>query len=135
MAPVRTAVAGFSQGGILSASVALTAPESVAGSAVFAGRILPEIEPALASPQQLRRLHGLVTHGLDDTKLPVTWAQRADAWLVQLGVPHATRLYPGDHGISQQMARDFLDCSRPCFRPLPAASLLVGACPDQEEEA
>lgn len=108
VAPERTVIAGFSQGGILSASVALSAPERVRGFAILSGRILPELEPALASPGRLARLHGLVAHGRDDSKLPVTWAERADAWLDRLGVPHVLRLYPGDHGISSPMARDFL---------------------------
>jgi phospholipase/carboxylesterase len=109
IAPERTTIAGFSQGGILSASVGLTAPERVRGFAVLAGRILPELEPLLAPRQHLARVHALVAHGRDDDKLPVAWAERADAWLQRLGVPHALRLYPGGHGIGEAMARDFLD--------------------------
>ena len=109
IAPERTTIAGFSQGGILSASVGLTAPERVRGFAVLAGRILPELEPLLAPRQRLARMHALVAHGRDDDKLPVAWAERADAWLQRLGVPHALRLYPGGHGIGEAMARDFLD--------------------------
>lgn len=110
--PERTVIAGFSQGGILSASVALTAPERVRGFAVLAGRILPEVEPALASPDRLHRVQGLIAHGRDDGKLPVYWAERAHAWLERLGVPHALLLYPGGHGIDPAMARDFLDWLR-----------------------
>lgn len=109
IAAARTTIAGFSQGGILSASVGLTAPASVAGFAVLSGRILPELEPLLASPEQLAHARALVAHGRDDTKLPVSWAERADALLARLGVTHALRLYPGGHGISEAMARDFLD--------------------------
>jgi phospholipase/carboxylesterase len=67
------------------------------------------LEPLLAPRQHLARVHALVAHGRDDDKLPVTWAERADAWLQRLGVPHALRLYPGGHGIGEAMARDFLD--------------------------
>ena len=45
---------------------------------------------------------------MDDSKLTVDWAHRADAWLGELGVAHETRLYPGDHGIPPDMQRDFL---------------------------
>lgn len=45
IAPQHTVIAGFSQGGILSFSVALSAPERVAGFGVLSGRILPELEP------------------------------------------------------------------------------------------
>lgn len=79
-APGNTMIAGFSQGGIMSASVALSAPEHVAGFAVLSGRI----------------------------KLPVMWAQRSDQWLDKLGVTHVTRLYPIDHEISAAMKANFL---------------------------
>lgn len=113
----RCAIAGFSQGGIMSASVALSAPECVGGFAVLAGRILPELEPAIAAREKLAHLHGLIVHGRDDTKLPLVWAQRADAWLEQLGVPHATRVHDGGHGISAAMAGDFIDWQRTLLSP------------------
>jgi phospholipase/carboxylesterase len=103
-----TQIAGFSQGGIMSASVALSAPEQVAGFAVLSGRILPELEPQLAAKDRLARLRGFIGHGEHDSKLPVAWAQRADQWLDELGVEHVTRLYPIDHGISAAMQADFL---------------------------
>lgn len=108
IAPQQTVIAGFSQGGILSASVALTAPEGVAGFGVLSGRILPELEPHLAAPARLTALQGFIGHGEFDSKLPVLWAQRAEALLSQLGVTHSTRRYPIDHGISAAMQADFL---------------------------
>ncbi|HEU4371854.1 MAG TPA: PHB depolymerase family esterase, partial [Telluria sp.] len=45
--PGRIWIAGFSQGGIMSASVGLTAPEQVAGFGILSGRILPEVLPAV----------------------------------------------------------------------------------------
>lgn len=104
----RTVIAGFSQGGILSASVALTAPQAVAGFAVLCGRILPEIEPRLGPRAQLAQLHGLIVHGRHDDKLPVAWAERADAWLDALGVPHALRLYEAGHTLTAAMRADFV---------------------------
>lgn len=118
IATSRTVVAGFSQGGIMSASVALTAPETVVGFGVLAGRILPELETVLAPTERLRTLHGFVGHGIHDSKLPVTWAERADAWLTQLGVPHVTHLYPVDHTLSADMRADF----ETWYRPLLAAA-------------
>lgn len=109
IAPQQTVIAGFSQGGILSASVALTAPESVAGFGVLSGRILPELEPHLAEPARLTALQAFIGHGEFDSKLPVLWAQRSDALLSQLGVTHSSRRYPIDHGISAAMQADFLE--------------------------
>jgi phospholipase/carboxylesterase len=112
IAPARTVVAGFSQGGIISASVALTEPERVAGFGILGGRILPELKPHLAGRERLRHLHGFVGHGLQDTTLPVSWAERSDQWLGELGVAHETRLYPGGHSISAPMQVDFVEWVR-----------------------
>ena len=106
--PARTTIAGFSQGGILSASVALTAPERVGGFAVLAGRILPELEPDLAGAPRLSALRGYIAHGVHDDKLPVDWAHRADEWLTRLGVVHETNLYPVGHALDARMRADFL---------------------------
>ena len=104
----HTVVAGFSQGGILSASAALSAPRAVAGFALLCGRILPEIEPALGPSDALTALHALVVHGRQDDKLPVAWAERADAWLRDLGVPHVLRLHDAGHELTTAMQQDFL---------------------------
>jgi len=106
--PECTVVGGFSQGGILSASVGLTAPEQVAGFAILAGRILPELQPIIAKQNRLTQLQAFIAHGSDDDKLPVSWAQRAHQWLEQLGVSHDLKLYPGGHVISADMANDFV---------------------------
>jgi len=108
VSPQRTVVAGFSQGGIMSASLALSTPERVAGFGVLSGRILPELEPHLAAPARLHQLQAFVAHGTADSKLPVAWAERADELLTMLGVAHETRLYPMDHGISKATHADFL---------------------------
>ncbi len=109
IAPQNTVIAGFSQGGILSASVALSAPERVAGFGLLSGRILPELEPHLANKERLATLRGFIGHGQHDSKLPVHWAQKSDQWLDKLGVAHLTNLYPIDHGISATMQADFIE--------------------------
>ncbi|MGC3025072.1 alpha/beta hydrolase [Burkholderia sp. DN3021] len=100
-------IAGFSQGGIMSASVGLTSPADVAAFAVLCGRILPEIDPLIAPRDALRPLHALIVHGRFDDKLPVAWADTADAKLTALDVAHDTRLYAAGHELTQEMAADF----------------------------
>jgi phospholipase/carboxylesterase len=109
IAPERTVIAGFSQGGIMSASVALSSPESVKGFGLLSGRILPELEPVIAEKERLARLTAFVSHGAQDNTLPVHWAQRSDALLTHLGVPHSLKLYTMDHGISAEMQADFVE--------------------------
>jgi phospholipase/carboxylesterase len=106
--PANTVIAGFSQGGIMSASVALSAPESVSGFGLLSGRILPELESHLASSERLSTLNAFVSHGEQDKVLPVAWAHRSDVLLTQLGVTHELHLYTTDHGISDDMHADFL---------------------------
>lgn len=107
--PSHTVIAGFSQGGILGASVALSAPQAVAGFGLLCGRILPELEPVLAPRDRLATLDALIVHGRTDNKLPLAWAERADAWLQRLGVPHALRLHDAGHELTAAMQADFLD--------------------------
>ena len=105
----NTVIAGFSQGGIMSASVALSAPDTVGRFAILSGRILPELAPHIAEKAALQSLTAFIGHGEFDSKLPVIWAQRSDQWLNELGVVHTLKLYPIDHGISADMQSDFLD--------------------------
>ena len=107
IAPERTLIAGFSQGGIMSAAVALTRPELVAGFGLLSGRILPEIEPLLAERERLARLSAYVSHGLEDDTLPVALADRSDAWLKELGVASVSRRYPERHELTPDMIADF----------------------------
>ncbi|AKM04299.1 alpha/beta hydrolase [Burkholderia pyrrocinia] len=100
-------IAGFSQGGIMSAGVGLTSPADVAAFAVLCGRILPEIDPLIAPRDALRPLHALIVHGRFDDKLPVAWADTAHAKLTALGVAHDTRLYAAGHELTPEMAADF----------------------------
>lgn len=105
--PARTVIAGFSQGGILSASVGLSEPGDVTGFAILSGRILPELEPHIAPRETLTGLSALIAHGRFDNKLPIEWADRADHWLTKLGVPHETRRYPIGHELNTDVVADF----------------------------
>ena len=108
LTPQQTVIAGFSQGGIMSTSVALTSPESVAAFGLLSGRILPEIAPLIASKDRLSHLRGFVGHGELDGTLPVEWAHRAHTWLNELEVRHTFKLYPVGHSISPHMHSEFL---------------------------
>jgi phospholipase/carboxylesterase len=104
--PSRTVLVGYSQGGMLAASAALTCPAAVAGFAMLCGRIPPEIEPHVASSEALARLDALVLHGERDVTLEVEWAHRAREWLDALRVPHACRLHDAGHELTQGMEDD-----------------------------
>ena len=84
--PNRIWISGFSQGGIMSASVALTAPESVTGFAMFSGRILPEIGPDTAENERLSGLAAFVSHGVSDKMFPIQVPRSTKAFLESKGI-------------------------------------------------
>lgn len=105
--PLPTVIAGFSQGGIMSSSIGVTAPERVKGFALLSGRMLREIEPQIASAERLKSTSAFIAHGQRDGVLPITWAKEADAWLERIGVTHETHYYDMAHEISGQELADF----------------------------
>jgi len=81
-----TVIAGFSQGGVLSASVALTEPRLVQGFSILSGRILPEINECIDPVRDLCHLRALVCHGTMDELLSVQWAKKSKDTLSNLGI-------------------------------------------------
>ena len=102
-----TVIAGFSQGGIMSASLGVTEPELVAGFGVLSGRMLREIAPQIASRDRLRSVSAFIAHGHRDSVLPVDWAKEADEWLDTIGVVHQTHFYDMAHEIIAAELADF----------------------------
>jgi phospholipase/carboxylesterase len=107
--PNRIWIAGFSQGGIMSASVSLTAPAELAGFGILSGRILPEIAPLVHDTAALKQLSAFVSHGKHDQKLGIHFAHSARELLEGLGVPVHYREYDAGHELNETMQRDFCD--------------------------
>lgn len=105
--PARIWIAGFSQGGIMSASVALTEPASVRGFGVLSGRILPEVLPYVARVPQLGTLQAYVSHGVGDQTLGIHFAHNAREVLNGLGVPLEYHEYDAGHALDGAMVADF----------------------------
>jgi phospholipase/carboxylesterase len=105
--PERIWIAGFSQGGIMSASVALTAPDSVAGFGVLSGRILPEVLPQVQRGPALGKVQAFVSHGVQDQTLGLHFAHHARQVLTELGVPLTYTEYAGGHALDAAMIGDF----------------------------
>jgi phospholipase/carboxylesterase len=105
--PQRIWIAGFSQGGIMSASVGLTAPSSVAGFGVLSGRILPEVLPRVVRGPALADVKAFVSHGVHDQTLGIHFAHHAREVLSTLGVPLEYHEYPAGHGLDAAMVSDF----------------------------
>jgi len=97
---------GFSQGAIMSASVALTQPELVAGVVLMSGRILPEIRPLMADPERLEELPFLIVHGTDDVVLPIVYGRASRELLSSLPVKLTYHEYKMGHEVSQESLAD-----------------------------
>jgi phospholipase/carboxylesterase len=104
--PARVYLMGFSQGAIMSAGVALTQPELVAGAVLMSGRILPEIRPLIAPPQRLEGLPFLLVHGVADRVLPIQHGRASRELLESLPVRLDYHEYPIGHEISAQSLAD-----------------------------
>ncbi|MGZ6356516.1 MAG: alpha/beta hydrolase [Ktedonobacteraceae bacterium] len=104
--PKQVYLMGFSQGAIMSASVALTQPELVAGAVLMSGRILPEIQPSIASNEELSGFPFLVVHGTADMVLPISYGRASRELLSSLPVDLTYHEYPMGHEVSQASLSD-----------------------------
>lgn len=97
---------GFSQGGIMSYSVALTAPEKVKGIAVMSGRLLPEIKPFMADEKHLEKLKIFISHGKQDAVLNYQYAIDASDFLKTKNLHPDFHSYEEGHTVNRQMFDD-----------------------------
>ncbi len=93
-------LAGFSQGAITGLSIALTAPETIAGAVIMSGRLLPEAQAAMASPEQLRGLPLFVAHGTRDAVLPIAFGREINQVLSALPLDLTYKEYDMAHQVS-----------------------------------
>jgi phospholipase/carboxylesterase len=104
--PERVYLLGFSQGAIMSLTLALTEPERLAAVVAIAGRIPPEVLPWAAPPERTTRLPLLLEHGRQDTVLPITWAHAARPILEAQRLALDYREYDAPHTITDHMLAD-----------------------------
>jgi len=100
--PGRVAVAGFSQGAIMTASLALTEPEKLCAAVLMSGRILPEVLPLAAPIERRSKPKYLVIHGTQDQVLPVANGRASRQTLRSLGVEPDYHEFPMPHTISDE---------------------------------
>lgn len=104
--PSSVFLAGFSQGAIMAASVALTRPDLVAGLVMMSGRILPQVKTQVAPRADLERLNVFVAHGRDDQRLPLFHAHQTREWLLNLGVNLTYKEYADGHEVGEDEYQD-----------------------------
>ncbi len=99
---------GFSQGAIMSYSVALTRPDLVKGIAVMSGRLLEEVKPMIIPNKALQALKIHISHGTDDKVLGIHYAREAESYLRSIGLKPQLKEYKGDHTITTEMLSDLV---------------------------
>ena len=104
--PQRVYLMGFSQGAIMSLSLALTVPAQLAGVVAMSGRLLPEIMPLVAPPQALQDFPIFMAHGVDDAVIPIRAGRAAHEQLLQLPVDLTYREYRMGHQVSLESLND-----------------------------
>lgn len=100
--PERVYLAGFSQGGIMALSVALSEPGRIAGAVCMSGRILPQVAEQPAPPEALAGLPILIVHGRGDEVLPIANARASRETLGRLPVALAYREFDMGHEVSRE---------------------------------
>jgi phospholipase/carboxylesterase len=104
--PRRVYLLGFSQGAIMSLSVALTRPEKLAGVVAMSGRVPSGVLPKMAPPEALRGLPILVVHGTEDPVLPIHHGRQTRDRLAAIPVALTYREYPMGHHVSEESLGD-----------------------------
>lgn len=97
--PQKLALLGFSQGGVMSYSLALARPERFAALAVLSSWLPKELLARLTISNAVQSLPALVQHGTRDPMIEVDRARNSVEMLRQLRVPLTYREYDMGHEI------------------------------------
>ena len=96
---------GFSEGGVMALSLALTLPWHISGCAVASARILPEIAFAL-NQKGFAHISFFVAHGTDDTVLPIRHGRATYASLDRVSHDLTYREYATGHALTSAMVAE-----------------------------
>lgn len=102
----KLALLGFSQGGVMSYSLALTHPERFAALAVLSSWLPKELEARLNVSDAVQALPTLIQHGTQDPMIEFDRARDSVERLRQLKLPLTFREYDMGHEITPGSLRD-----------------------------
>ena len=110
LAEHQTHLCGFSQGGILSYSLALNNPglfTKVACMSCYAEEKL--LTNMVKDKKKIEKLRFFISHGTDDAIIPLDWGRKAADMLYEMGAFFAFREYMSGHGVNQKNYMDLMD--------------------------
>ncbi|MCF6212860.1 MAG: phospholipase [Flavobacteriaceae bacterium] len=97
---------GFSQGSILSYSLALSYPEIFKNVVALSGYIKEELFE-IKDASAYKDLDFFISHGTQDQVIPLQWAQKAPQYLDALNIANVYKTYPTGHSVTPQCFYDF----------------------------
>jgi phospholipase/carboxylesterase len=102
-------IGGFSQGSIMSYSVGLTRPDLIKGIAILSGRLLKEVKPQIASPNELSKLKVYISHGTADNILNIEYGREANAYLKTIGINPTYKEFEAGHTVNNEMVLSLIE--------------------------
>lgn len=99
--PQRLYLLGFSQGSLLSMCLALTHPQRIAGVIAQSGYIPTGVTLEIEE-EEIRGKPFLLTHGEQDTLIPVEWGRASRDRLQQLGIDVTYHEFQMGHSVSME---------------------------------
>lgn len=101
-------VFGFSQGAILSYSIALNFPDKIKNIACLSG--YPELDfiGEINPEKDYSKLNFFISHGTDDMVIPVEWARKGKPLLDGLNIKNEYHEYRSGHGLVPQNYFDLM---------------------------
>lgn len=109
----QTHLCGFSQGGILSYSLALNNPDlftKVACMSCYAEEKL--LTNRVKDKKKIEKLRFFISHGTDDAIIPLEWGRKAADLLYEMSAYFSFREYMSGHGVNQKNYMDLMDFFR-----------------------
>jgi len=100
---------GFSQGTILSLSVAISYPEVLKNVIALSGYINTGSLPDDLKNRDYSKLDIYVSHGSADQVIPVEWSRKTAPFLTALGIKNMYAEFPVGHGVAPQNFYEFKD--------------------------
>ncbi|WP_462411576.1 alpha/beta hydrolase [Neobacillus sp. Marseille-QA0830] len=104
--PEQIYLLGFSQGAIVSMTLALTLGNKIKGVVALSGYI-PQFVKEEYKINPGKYLSVFISHGEYDQVLPYEWGEENDNYFTKLGVPVTFQSYPEGHTVSEKNLQDF----------------------------
>ena len=99
--PQKIFLMGFSQGSMISMSFLLTRPNRIRGVIAQSGYVPLEAELSL-NEDEIKGKPVIMTHGLEDSRMPLEWSQRSRDFLLHNGLDVEYHNFHMDHTITEE---------------------------------